>query len=408
MSSKNSEHFFKQIKAGKPYSTGIFKGYTGPWSKLTKSQKEKALSQRWYVRWAFRNPETGKLKRQRNIYGGANRFATHKERLQVLRLIEEKLIYLLSKGFNPYNEDIEQEEAHTVSSAIDAAMEVKRLHMKPESFTRFKSDINKFKKYLYSKGYRDRFIESVTKKTVNNYLNECLETVSARSRNNYRTNISTLWQCMEDEGIVERNFVKSIKMIKSVPKRNRTWSNQQVQQLFEHLEKNDPRLLLVIELVSYNFLRPKEVMRLTVGSFNLKEKTLSVEVKGGRVRTKLIPDVMMERLPHMEGLDNDIHLIGQNGILEKWDITAESKRGRISRDFRKVKDMFGIGEDFGIYSFRHTFITKLYRKLRESLSPFEVKSKLMNITGHETMAALEKYLRSIDAELPEDYSDMLK
>ena len=32
----------------------------------------------------------------------------------------------------------------------------------------------------------------------------------------------------------------------------------------------------------------------------------------------------------------------------------------------------------------------------------------MLITGHTSMLALEKYLRDIDAELPEDYSNLLK
>ena len=41
-------------------------------------------------------------------------------------------------------------------------------------------------------------------------------------------------------------------------------------------------------------------------------------------------------------------------------------------------------------------------------SPFEAKSKLMLITGHTSMSALEKYLRDIDAELPPDFSEMLK
>jgi hypothetical protein len=33
---------------------------------------------------------------------------------------------------------------------------------------------------------------------------------------------------------------------------------------------------------------------------------------------------------------------------------------------------------------------------------------LMLITGHNTMDALDKYLRGLDAELPEDYSESLK
>lgn len=61
-----------------------------------------------------------------------------------------------------------------------------------------------------------------------------------------------------------------------------------------------------------------------------------------------------------------------------------------------------------MYSFRHTFITKLYREFRKTNSPFETKSKLMLITGHTTIGALEKYLRDIDAELPKDYSSLIK
>ena len=55
----------------------------------------------------------------------------------------------------------------------------------------------------------------------------------------------------------------------------------------------------------------------------------------------------------------------------------------------------------------HTFITKIYEELRKTLTPHETKSQLMLITGHTTMLALQKYLRDIDVELPEDYSDLI-
>ena len=56
---------------------------------------------------------------------------------------------------------------------------------------------------------------------------------------------------------------------------------------------------------------------------------------------------------------------------------------------------------------KYTSITKLYRNDREEHSPNEAKGRLMQVTGHTSMSALEKYLRDIDAELPEDYSTML-
>lgn len=38
------------------------------------------LSKRWYVYFSYRNPESGKLKRMRNIYGKANRYKIKAER----------------------------------------------------------------------------------------------------------------------------------------------------------------------------------------------------------------------------------------------------------------------------------------------------------------------------------------
>ena len=67
-----------------------------------------------------------------------------------------------------------------------------------------------------------------------------------------------------------------------------------------------------------------------------------------------------------------------------------------------------LGKDYGLYSFRHTFITKLYRQLRTTYTQGETYDRLMLITGHTTLSALQQYLRDIDAELPEDYSHLLE
>lgn len=50
------------------------------------------LSKRWYVYFSFRNPATGKMKRQTPIYGGANRYHTKGERLEILSMYRESLI----------------------------------------------------------------------------------------------------------------------------------------------------------------------------------------------------------------------------------------------------------------------------------------------------------------------------
>ena len=178
--------------------------------------------------------------------------------------------------------------------------------------------------------------------------------------------------------------------------------------IFQHLKQNDPILLLFIKFVCYNFLRPIEVCRLKVKDIDVKDKKVYLKAKNKAVKIKIIPDILIDDLPDLSKMDKNHYLFTPFVIGGEWETAETDKRDYFSKRFKKVKDHFKLGKEYGLYSFRHTFITKLYRNLREEKSPFETKSILMNITGHTTMYALEKYLRDIDAELPEDYSNLIR
>ena len=60
------------------------------------------LNKRWYVYFSFRNPQTGKLERMKNIYGIANTYKKKEDRLSVLTVYRKRLIILLKKGYNPF------------------------------------------------------------------------------------------------------------------------------------------------------------------------------------------------------------------------------------------------------------------------------------------------------------------
>ncbi|MEX1382355.1 MAG: site-specific integrase, partial [Lutibacter sp.] len=93
----------------------------------------------------------------------------------------------------------------------------------------------------------------------------------------------------------------------------------------------------------------------------------------------------------------------------EWIAKVDNRRDHFTKRYKSVvKNHFNFGIDYGLYSFRHTYITKLYRELVKNSSPNEAEGKLMLITGHASITALRKYLRDIDAELPEDYSDLIK
>lgn len=391
------------------------------------------LSKRWYVYFSFRNPETGKLKRITPFYGITNKYKTKEDRMEVLTIYRKTLLKLLNLGYNPFKDNTElynrlnskktisRTGVHTTKTphketngmglveAFDFSLNIKRQLLSKTTTRSYQNRVDSFTKWIKENHPEVKTIIDLNKKLVSSFLNDVLNRTSARNRNNYRTDLSSLLQVLEDNDIIETNFIKKIPVLKSTPKRNKTYSEEIQQAIFKHLETNDTILLLYIKFISYNFLRPIEVCRLKVKDIDIESRTIRFKAKNSPLKTKIIPEILWKELPDLSVLDKESVLFTPNNIGAMWDTALINRRNYFSKRFKKmVKEPFNLGPDYTLYSFRHTFITKLYRALVKESSPFEAKSKLMLITGHSTMSALEKYLRDIDAELPEDYSEMLK
>ncbi|MCL7765032.1 site-specific integrase [Polaribacter sp. Z014] len=422
--------------------------YTGgvdinSWSKLSFKEKKDALSKSWYVHYSYRNPTTGRLKRQPNIKGGANRYRDRKSRYHILSILKESLEYVLSEGYNPYEDNSSLAEfiekkllnknkevkttktvvkeiqpskkteiiktIYPIEKAFKLVLKIKLQVQSKNSYSNFNSRINRFEKWLKNEKIDSKEdINSITKKTVIQYLNSVLHSSSARNRNNTRLDLSSLFQTLVDNEIIQRNFVSEINVLKATPERNKTYTNTQQEDIFKYLKQSNEILYLFVQFVSYNYLRPVEVCRLKIKDIDLTDKKLYVRAKNKPVKIKIIPDILIKQLPDLTKLDKDDFLFTPEVIGGKWDTIENNKRNYFSKQFKKVKDHFGLGKDYGLYSFRHTFITKLYKEMAKTATPLEVKSKLQLITGHADMKALEMYLRDIDAVLPDDYSNLLK
>ena len=366
------------------------------------------LSKRWYVYYSFRNPETDKLERQTHIYAGVNKFKTLRERKNAIKILAQAVENILESGYNPYEDEeivsTSEEKKYTIEDAVTFSLELKKNTLKDNSFRDYRVRIKSFEKWLYANGFENRTINSVDKKTIVTFLNSVLSTTSAKNRNNTRAILSMFFQSLEDNDIIPDNFVKKINVLKSNPERNKTYSSTQEVDIFNYLKSNDELMLLFIQFISYNHLRPVEVVRLQIKDVNVKDRRLYVRAKNKAVKVKIIPEILLSTLPNLDKFNPESYLFTPNGIGQDWTTNETDKRDYFSKRFKKVKDSLGLGKDYGLYSFRHTFITKLYHEFVKNSTPFEAKSKLMLITGHETMVALEKYLRDIDAVLPDDYS----
>ena len=178
------------------------------WNKLSKSEKNKALSKDWYVYYSFRNPKTGKLVRQPNIKGGANLYKDKRNRYFILNIIQQSALIVLREGFNPYNDNTTlkaylenkingktkdnseevkkvaqeqkqlKEDVITIAEAFVLVLTTKNKVLNSNSFTKFRSRINIFSKWLLASGFKEaNAITTISKKTVIHHLNTVLAVV---------------------------------------------------------------------------------------------------------------------------------------------------------------------------------------------------------------------------------------
>lgn len=390
--------------------------YTGgvdikKWKQLSEAEKETALRKNWYLYYSFRNPATELLERQQNIKLGVNWYKSKEERFEVLDNYRKSLSILLKNGFNPYNleDTVKEDVILTIEEAFKLGINLKQKTLAEKSLSTYKFRINHFKDWLDKNGFAKRYINTITKKVIQTYLNEIVMKTSSRNYNDARGILSSLFQTLQDNEIVTNNFIAKIPILKTTPKRNKTYTQSVQEQIFRELKEKDKDLLLFILFISYNFLRPVEVCRLRIEDLDVVEKRIYIRAKNKLVKTKIIPDILLEQLPNLENENKKHFLFTPKGIGEWETKNEDDKRGYFTKRFNKVvKKPMNLGIEYGLYSFRHFFIGKLYQEIAKKLTPFETKSRLMLITGHTTMIALEKYLRDIDAVLPEDYSNLIK
>lgn len=329
------------------------------------------LSKRWYVYFSYRNPQTGRLQRLQNIYGKANNHKTKEDRLFVLTVYKRNLLKLLKEGFNPFEDNGtllakrrfknapstkeqeilpltsgKQEPAAlkmTLKEAFEFGLKLKEKLLNATTKRTYENRIKNFLKWVQDVHSEITTIDQLDRKLVTTFLNHVLDNTSARNRNNFRVDLSSLIQVLEDNDIVPINFVKRIPVLKTIPQRNKTYTKERQEEIYKYLEQQDTLLLLYIKFISYNFLRPIEVCRLKIGDIDLKNKTIQFKAKNSPLKTKIIPDLLLNDLPDLSKMDSSLWVFTPDKIGGEWGTTINNRRDYFSKRFKKVvKGHFGV------------------------------------------------------------------
>ena len=371
-------------------------------AKIYHGGKKYDLKKRWYVYYSILDPETGNMKRQPQITFNVNkRFKTKEERMHHLTLIKNIVNDALKNGWSIPSLS-EMTKQYTAASCLDYALSIKKLEVKETTYKDYESRVKQFKRFLKKRGIDILPIENITKKDVTDFLSKY---EGAKNYNNGKIALKSVFDVLSSESYIERNFIEDIRNKKVTTKAIKIYSKSDVEKIVKLLKKEDKTLLMYIYFESYMFWRPIEIIRIKPENINLKERLISVEVKTKALKTKIIPEIIFNDLKEF--------IKGKAGYIfepenSNWENVGEiNRRDYYTKAFFKFRKKHGISPDFKLYSFRHTFITKIYLELRKTMSKSDSVKHLSLITGHESKA-IYNYIQVNDIELPEDYSEYLK
>ncbi|TLP70115.1 hypothetical protein ES765_21490, partial [Maribacter sp. ACAM166] len=214
------------------------------------------LTKRWYVYFSFRDPSTKKLVRMKNIYGKANNYKIKADRLTILTSYRRNLLKLLKEGYSPFEkrklsevkkvitvakkESIEKvdtapsielaaekqsvEQGMPLQEAFDFVLKLKKNQIKHRTVQDYGHKSKAFLLWLSENHPDIHTIDKLTKRMLLSFLNQIVMKTSARNRNNFRLALGTMLQTLEDNELLNFNFIKNIKVLNSVPKRNKTFT----------------------------------------------------------------------------------------------------------------------------------------------------------------------------------------
>lgn len=399
----SSEYSLKKYTKPKIYPKAVTKK---PLSEFSEKEKETIMLKykRWYVYFDYLIPDSNppKFKRQPPIYYNVNRdYPNFDDRLKHIKIMRNSVEKILKDGYSPIK-DTSENALKIAKSAFDYALAIKKTEVKPTTYADYEQRIKQFKVFLSKQDIKYKAIENIDKKIVSKFLDSF---DGAKNRNNVKAALSSVFTVLSDKSLIKENFIKELRNKKIVEKPVTIYTEKEIENISKILKEQDYTLQMFIYFVSYMFWRPVEILRIQVQDIDFKKKIIRTETKTKASKTKIIPDLLIDELK--EFAKNKKGFLFKPDNFENWDLEDNEKRKYFTRRFSRFREKNNISSEFKIYSFRHTYITKIYLMLRKSNSKEETIKILSLITGHESKA-IYKYIQVNDVELPEDYSEYLK
>ena len=234
----------------------------------------------WYIDFMAYAPVAQKMKRKKFNVPPIKGIRARKE-------YANEMIYKLSiklrEGWNPWVTATTKRQYTLYKDVIEwYYLYITKLHkagsIKTTTLTDYKKRLKVLEEYTSKVIQAPTYSYQFDQYFCSDFLDYILldRDASARTRNNYRTWLSSLANWMLEKQYIDSNPIENIKPLKEDGKHRTALSPSDLKKMKTYLEKENPHYLLLCQFAYYTFIRPDEISNIRLKDIHLSEQKVFV------------------------------------------------------------------------------------------------------------------------------------
>ena len=353
----------------------------------------------WYIDFYSYDPLEQKMKRKKYMLNGITKASDRRRRANE---IITNLNIKLRSGWNPWA-DVENSRQYTPYIDI-----IQRYHIylsklytagtiKENTLKDYEKRLRVFEEYTAKHIPAIVYAYQIDQSFISDFLDYVLldRDSSARTRNNYRTWLSSLCNWMIEKQYLIQNPVEKIRQLAEEEKKRSALTVPDIQKLKKYLKKENPHFLFLCQFAYYTFIRPDEITNIKLSDIYLKEQkvfiasSISKNRKDGMVG---LNDALIKSMLDLNIFSNpgNYYLFGKGFKPSKEKVTTKVYRNY----FNKVREKLKFPDSYQFYSLKDTGIRDLANAEGIVITRDQAR--------HADVSTTNKYLKGSDMSVHEE------
>jgi integrase len=322
------------------------------------------IGRSWYVDFFAFDPSLGKMRRKKYML---NHYHQQRQKRDIASILIHNLYEKLKAGWNPFINGRKTRQFTDFESVVQRYVEYtliaeKKEIIKPKTGIDYRSRMKQLQEYMQESGNKIGYIYQFDRIFAVDFLDYLIydKDVSAKTRNNYRTWLSTFGTWLTDRQYIDINPIEGIHLMREKEKNRDAIPVGQLRRLREYLVNRTPPFYLACMMEYYTFIRPGELRYIKIGDISIKDQTIYVSSdvsKNRKGQVVAISDALLKMMisQHVFDHPSQDYLFGKDIFPGPEQIYINQFR----KEWIKVRKALDFPDSYQFYSLKDSGIRDL-------------------------------------------------